>query len=68
VAEPIIIDGGTGKVTITLPSSAKQLGVGIFTVEPGPGKGFTSIVATGRGTDTEFPLDQGSDDWKIVIK
>jgi hypothetical protein len=64
----VIIDGASSKITLTIPSAAKQLGIGVFEVEPNPGERFTSIVVTGSGVDREFPIAAGSDDWKIVIK
>lgn len=63
----VIIDGASSKITLTLPSIAK-IENGVISVEPNPGERFTSIVVTGSGIDQEFPIEQGSNDWKIVIK
>lgn len=65
---PIIVDGGSKKITITLPASAKQVGIGVFTIEPDSGQSpFTKLVVTGRGNVTPFSIDGEDDIWNTTI-
>ena len=70
--DPIIVDGDSQKITITLPSSAKQVALGIFTVEPDPGDAFKNLVVWGadRG-ETAVPMfktDQLTTNWKVKLE
>jgi hypothetical protein len=72
MAEPIILEGGAQKITITLPSPFTQVSPGVFTVEPGQGEAFNSIVVTDEAEPVESKRQQFkhvglTKSWKIVI-
>ena len=67
MAEPIIVDGGAQKITITLPSSARQLAPGVFVVEPDKGDLFKTIVVKDASGNPAFSQNDLSTNWKITI-
>jgi hypothetical protein len=69
MSEPIIVDGGAQKITITLPSSARQAapGVFVFVVEPDKANLFKSIVVNNAAGAVAFNQNDLSTNWKITI-
>jgi hypothetical protein len=68
MAEPIIVDGGAQKITITLPKASKQVSPGVFSIEPDSGDLFKSIIVTDEAGNEAFSQDDLSINWKITIK
>lgn len=66
MAEPIILDGGAQKITIKLPSSARQMAPGVFVVEPDQGDLFKTIVVNEAGNPV-FSRNDLSTNWLITI-
>jgi hypothetical protein len=69
MAEPIILDGGAQKITITLPSSARQPtpGVFVFVVEPDKADLFKTIVVKNAAGAEAFSQNDLSANWVITI-
>ena len=67
MAEPIILDGGAQKITITLPSSARQVVPGKFAVEPDKADLFKTIVVKDAAGNVAFSRNDLSENWNITI-
>ncbi|HXU39124.1 MAG TPA: hypothetical protein VN937_22410 [Blastocatellia bacterium] len=68
MAEPIILEGGAQKITITLPASSKQVSPGVFTVEPSQGEPlFNSIDVNDENGNRQFHHVGLTKRWKIII-